>query len=195
MSAQGDLEKIKQIFAYVNQENISVEEMGVTINEANQGNNPTLVDSNSGYNRRTPLILAAWCGHHQVCEYLITEQKANLEARDGDQRTALIQAAISNNTKILKVLLQNNANAKAKDRYRRHAAYLASYDGNLDALKMLVKYDGDVIDLKGWNGETPLIAASRSGMVDVCKYLVAEINANLKLKDNYGMIVSTCKKS
>ena len=29
MSAQGDLEKIRQIFAFINQENITMEEMGV----------------------------------------------------------------------------------------------------------------------------------------------------------------------
>ena len=46
--------------------------------------------------------------------------------------------------------------------------------------------DGDVIDLKGLNGETPLVAASRRGRVDVCKYLLEEKNANVNLKDNNG---------
>ena len=110
-----DLEKIKQMFAYVNQENISVEEMGVETNEVNQGKKPTLVVTNIGLNGRTPLIEAPICGHHQICEYLITEQKAILEARDDDQKTALILAASSNHIEVIKVLLQNNANIKAKD--------------------------------------------------------------------------------
>ena len=105
MSEKGDLEKIKQIFAYVNQENISVEEMGVKNNEVNQGKNPRLVDTNSGYNGNTPLILAARGGHHQICKYLITEQKANLEARDKNQWTAIIYAALFNKTEVIKVLL------------------------------------------------------------------------------------------
>ena len=159
------------MFAYVNQENISVEEMGVETNEVNQGKKPTLEITNIGWNGRTPLIEAAACSHRQSCEYLITEQRAIFETRDDDQKTSLILAASSNHIEVIKVLLQNNANIKAKDNNGDHAAYSAACHGALDALKMLVEKDGDVIDLKGEYGETPLIAASRSRRVDVCKYL------------------------
>lgn len=186
MSEKGDLEKIKQIFAYVNQENISVDEMGVQNNEVNQGKKPTLVDTNSGYEGSTPLIIAANCGHHEVCDYLLTKRKANLEARDDDQRTALIHAAFSNRLEAIKVLLKNNANCKAKGNDGSHAAFWAAYWGNLKALKMLVEKDGDVTDLKGINGETPLIVASIERRADICKFLVEEKNANVNLKDNNG---------
>ena len=190
MSEQGDLEKVKQLFAYVNQENISVEEMGVKNNEVNPGKKPRLVDTNCGFTPNsgsTPLISAAFYGHHQVCAYLITEQNANLEARDDDQFTALIHAASSNKTEVIKVLLQKNANVKAKSKCGIHAAYLAADYGYLEALKILVEKDEDVINLKGLNGETPLITASGWGNVDVCKYLVEEKNANVDLKDDTGM--------
>ena len=186
MSSNGDLEKIKQIFAYVNHENISMEEMGVKNNEVNQGKKPTLVDTNSGYEGRTPLTSAAIWGHHQICKYLITKQKANLEARDDDQWTALIYAAYENKTEVIKVLLQNKANCKAKDKNGNHPAFYAAYKGNLDALMLLVEKDGDVIDLRGWHGETPLIAASRRQMVGVCKYLVEIMNVNVNLEDDDG---------
>ena len=75
MSRKGDLEKIKQIFALVNQENISEDEMGVKNNEVDQGKKPTLVGNNSGCNGRTPLMIAAECGHHEICRYLITEKR------------------------------------------------------------------------------------------------------------------------
>ena len=154
MSRQGELEKIKQIFTYVNQENISVEEMGVQNNEVNQGNKPTLVDTNCGFYGSTPLMSAASNGHHEVCEYLIKHEKANVKAKDEDGD---------------------------------HAAYSAAYNGKLYALKMLVENDGDVIDLRGPAGETPLIAASRCDRADVCKYLVEEKNANVNLKDDDGL--------
>ena len=160
--------------------------MGVKNNEVNQGQKPTLVDTNSGHDRRTPLIIAAHCGHHQICQYLITEQKANLEARDDDQRTALICAAFFNKIEVITLLLHLKADVKAKDRYGCHAAYLAACNGYLDALKMLVENDGNVIDLRGYNGETPLIRASQRGMVDMCKYLVWEMKANINLRDNNG---------
>ena len=41
MSFKGDIEKIKQVFEYVKQERISVEEMRVKNNEVNQGKKPT----------------------------------------------------------------------------------------------------------------------------------------------------------
>ena len=67
-----------------------------------------------------------------------------------------------------------------------HASYMAASCGDLDALKMLVEKDGDVIDLKGPNGETPLITASKKGYVGLCKYLLEEKKANINLKDNDG---------
>ena len=198
MSAKGDLEKVKQIFSYVNKENTSVDELGVKNNEANKNfyfinlfsklikekEKQRLVDIKSDFKGRTPLITAAACGHHQICQYLISEQKANLEARDYVQGTALIHAV--KHCEVIKVLLKYNANCKAKDKIGSHAAYWAAKFGHLDALKMLVEEDGDVIDLKGWNGQTPLIAASIYGRVDVCKYLVEEKNANVNLKDDDG---------
>ena len=188
LSETGDLEKVKQIFSYVNQENISVEEMGVKNNEVNQGKKPRLVDCKCythGFGG-TPLIYAAWFGHHHICKYLISEQQANLEARDDNQSTALIRAASSNKIEVIKVLLHHKADVKAMNIYGGHAAYCAAMNGYLDTLKLLVENDGDVIDLKGLNEETPLIAASLRDEGDVCKYLVEEKKANTKLKDNDG---------
>ena len=49
---------------------------------------------------------------------------------------------------------------------------------------MQVEKDGDVIDLKGLDGRTPFIAASKGGRVGVGKYLVEEKNANVDFKDD-----------
>ena len=199
VSGTGDLENLKQIFSYFNRVNISVEEMGVKNNEVNKGKKPRLVDCKC-YTHcfgKTPLISAASLGHHQICEYLITEQNANLEARDDGQSilgqsTALISAVkssykvVNENNEVIRLLLQHKADVKAVDEYGGHAAYIAACDGNIDALMMLMENDRDVINLKGPNGETPLIAASRKGYVDLCKYLVEEKNANINLEDDDG---------
>ena len=186
MSLKGDLVKIKQIFSYVKEEKISVEEMGVNKNQVNLGKKLTLVDTNSGHLGSTPLMEAARFGHHEVCEYLITQENANLEAIDNDQRTALIIASSRNKTEVIKVLLQHKANVMARTKNGSHAAYLAALIGYPDTLKMLIEEDGAVINLKGLNGETPLIVASRRKRVDLCKYLVENENANVDLKDNNG---------
>ena len=197
MSLEGNLAKIKQIFSFVDQENINVEEMEVENNVVNNGKKPRLVDTNCGCiptDGCTPLITAACSRHHQVCEYLITKQKANLEEIDDHQATVLIHAVDSmvENTELIKLLLKNNANVKAQDIYGRHAAYIAASNGYLNALKMLVENDEDMIDLKRYNGKTLLIAAIESRRVDVCKYLVVEKNANVDLKDNEGKTALQC---
>ena len=186
MSIEGDLEKMKRIFACFNKENISMEEMGVTNNEVNQGKRPTLVDINIDTKGKTALIVAAKYGRHHMCDYLITKERASLEARDYIQQTALIRAAKSSKLEVIRVLLQYNANVKAKDKHGRHATYWAAYHGDLDVLKMLVKKDKDVIDLRGNNGKTPLIVASICGRADICEYLVVQQNANVELKDKWG---------
>ena len=173
MSEEGELNVVIQIFAYLKHENMEMDM------EVKNCDNEVI---------RTPLFRAATKGRHQICEYLITKERANIEARDYYQQTALIMAACYNRTEVIKVLLHHNANVKAEDKYGTHAACWAAKNGHLDALKMLVEKDGDVIDLKGTDGETPLIAAAAfyPARVDACKYLVEEKIANVNLKDNTG---------
>ena len=164
MSIKGDLEKIKQIFAFVKEENISTKEMGITDcncdncqDAINYGKKSKLVDTNCDrsveilwkYNYgSTPLIEASTCGHHQICKYIITKEKSNLEVIDAYQNTALICAASSNKIEVIKVLGWN------------------LYNGNLDDLKCWWKKVGDGIDLKVMRGKTPLIIASiREGLM------------------------------
>ena len=79
------------------------------------GKKPKLVDTNCDstveilwkYNYgSTPFIEAASYGHHQMCKYVITKEKANLEATHHSQNTALICAASSNKIEVIKVVTQ-----------------------------------------------------------------------------------------
>lgn len=185
LSSKGDLEKVKQIFAFDNNENIRADEMEVTNNDVNHGKKPRLVDTNSGGNGRTPLMEAIVEGNDQICNYLIKEEKADLEVRDDDHQTALIYAANYNRTEVLNVLIDNGSNIKAQNRSGYHAAYRAACYGKLDILKMLLAKDRSVIDLKGPNGETPLIVAAIDGRVQVVRHLVHE-NAKVNLIDLSG---------
>ena len=185
MSREGDLEKIKRFFNYVNHENVTVEENGVQNIQITQGPKKKL-DLSSMEHRRPPLIEAIIGGHTDVCKYLIIGQNANLEARDDLQNTALIVATASNYKEILNVLLMNNAHTKAQNMIGEHAAYIAAENGYLDILKQLLAIDGGVIDLKENRGRTPLIIASRLGREDVVKFLVDQ-NANVDLRDDREM--------
>ena len=186
MSEKGDLENVKQIFKCVKKENIKVDEMGVKKNKVNQGKILTLVDNNNGFKGRSPLIEAAKKGHTHICEYLISQQNANIEVKDNDQATALNIAALYNQTEVTKLLLDHDANIKAQNRSRGHATYWAARFGHLEVLKLLLEKDRDVIDIKDKYGVTPLIVASFHGKFDVCKHLVTEKNAGVNIQNNVG---------
>ena len=190
LSFKGDLERIKQIFAHVNREQIAQEEMGVKNNHRKESR---LVDSDGYLYRRSPLIIASERGHVGVCKYLICDQNANLEAKDPIQSTALIAAAYWDNTEVSKLLIENNANVKAQNTNFGHAAYWAARRGNVDVLKLLLAKDGSVIDHKGPFDKTPLIAASELRMVNVVKLLLGE-NANVNLRDIFGRTALECAK-
>ena len=128
----------------------------------------------------------------EICYYLIKDQKADLEVTDDYLTTALIHAADYNRNEVLRVLIDNNANIKAQNVFGNHAAYCAAFYGNLDTLEMMVTKDRSVIDLKGWQCQTPLIISSylsyghpSNGNPQIVKFLVDQ-KANVNLKDDYG---------
>lgn len=120
----------------------------------------------------------------QVCHYLIKDQNVDLEVMDDYHRTALFYATYYNRTEILKVLIDNNANIKAQDIDMGYSAICAAQQGYFDALKILVAKDRSVIGLKGWKGQTPLIAAAINGNADIVRYLIDQ-NVNLEVTDDY----------
>ena len=145
MSKKGDLLKIKQIFALVNQENISADEMGVRNNKFNQEKAARLVDNNNGPYGTCPLIEAAMMGHAHVCYYLITAQKADVDVRINNGNTPLIMAAYENHCEVVKLLLDHNANIEAKEELGNNATDIAAFHGNLNCLKILVEKNEDVV--------------------------------------------------
>ena len=73
-SSKGDLESIKQIFAYINQQNINVENVRAKINE------PHHSSMFSQGKQLSPLMEAARKGHAQVCEYFICQHNAKIDS-------------------------------------------------------------------------------------------------------------------
>ena len=140
-SETGDLEKVKQIFNFVDQKKTSGNEMGVEMNilshwlEPVQPQNPRLVDTSSGADGKTPLILAAENGHIDVCDYLITHQMADLNANDNNHYSALIHASWNNQIEVTKVLVNHSVNINYQGAYT--AAHLATQKGHLEVLKIL----------------------------------------------------------
>ena len=97
---------------------------------------------------------AAYHGRADICKYLITEQNSDIEAKDYNQDTALIWAALKNRIEVVKVLLDNNADIKTKNKVGGHAAFYAATHGHFEVLRLLVQYDKDVMNLEGCKGRT-----------------------------------------
>ena len=68
-----------------------------------------------------------------------------------------------------------------------HAAFLAARGGYLDPLKLLIQKDPSVADLNGFNGITPLGAASSNGHLMTVKYLISLPHINIDSQDDLGV--------
>ena len=180
MSILGNLKVVKQIFVFIKQEKLSVDDMGVESSDSN------LADCKFSDNGRTLFMEAALKGRVHVCEYLVKKQNTNVNARDHDESTALILAAYHNNLRAVKLLLNYDVNIKAKNKDGSHAAYIAALHGNIQILKALVEKDKDVIDIKAGRGTTPLIGATMRSQFEVCKYLCEEMKADVNIQNDRG---------
>ena len=107
---------------------------------------------------QTPLHLAAEKGHKRLVKLLLAN-KAEINARDGDGRTALHRAATwSQNRKVVELLLANGAKVNAKDRGwgtpLNWAASGLSTSRRNEVVQLLLAYGADV-KASNCNGMTP----------------------------------------
>jgi ankyrin repeat protein len=121
-------------------------------------NNPKLANSKDE-SGDTPLILAARMGNKDLCELLIANG-ANLEA-EGQNGTALYEAAIGNHKDIVELLITNGANLEAQGP-NGTALHEAAIGNHKDIVELLIKNGADV-NAEDKSGMTPLYYASTFG--------------------------------
>ena len=115
----------------------------------------------------------------------LLKKGADLEAKDGDGRTALMWAAMSGELDVVKYLIDNGVDLEAKDGDGRTALMWAAMSGELDVVKYLIDNGAD-LEAKDKDGQTALMKVARYGKLDVVKYL-AQNGADLEAKDKDGM--------
>ena len=149
--------------------------------------NPKFANSKdeSGY---TPLILAAGMGNKDLCEVLIANG-ADLEAQ-GENGTALHEAAIGNHKEIVDLLISNGANVNAKDKSGITPLYYASTFGqgrkrnnknDWDIARFLVS-NGANINMKPGSNDTPLHSAALYAPKEIVRLFLdngADVNVKL----------------
>ncbi|XP_076610020.1 histone-lysine N-methyltransferase EHMT2 isoform X3 [Chaetodon auriga] len=133
-------------------------------------------------NRRSALHAAAQRGLLEVC-YMLVQAGAQVDAKDKDLRTPLLEAIINNHVEVARYLIQNGACVyhTEEDGYTglHHAAKL----GNQEIVSMLLETGQVDVNAQDSGGWTPVIWAAEHKHVDVIKALLnrgADVTINDK---------------
>jgi len=127
-------------------------------------------------------LKAAESGDIAVFERLLT--RADIEARDDDNDTALILAATGGQVSIVKALLETRADVDATSNSRATALSRASENGHAEVAKLLLTAGANV-NPKNVDGLTPLALACTNGHIKVAEILLAA-GADVKARANTG---------
>ena len=145
-------------------------------------------DVNS-WKAKIPLHKAVEGDHLEVVELLL-EHKADVNAKDRVNRTALGVAAerlegdSETKKKVAQLLLVHHANILTHGYLRQTALQMAAFQGNTSILEVLVEHARDKIE-DAPRGSTPLQLAAKRGHVDAVKLLL-NAHANPNTQDNRG---------
>jgi len=108
----------------------------------------------------TALSAAAEHGNEAVVRLLL-EHGANIDEKNNEGWTALLEAAYWNYETTLQII-ENGANLNTKDKYGRTALRLVANDNKERAIKILLEHRVDV-DAEDEEGNTPLGLAIKKG--------------------------------
>jgi uncharacterized protein len=121
----------------------------------------------------TGLHAAAWRGEAAAIVRLARENKAALEARDGNGRTPLHAATFARRRDAVRALIQAGANTAALDDDRYDAVTIAAVADDEDTLRVLLAEGASAkLTTSRWDG-TALIAAAHLGHDGVVRQLIA----------------------
>jgi ankyrin repeat protein len=118
----------------------------------------------------TPLMIAAYNGHLQVCEMLINLGRANVHHRDRSGKTALVLASYEGHAPVVRLLLAHGADVNNTDSYGWTALMLAAYAGRYEVCKVLLDHHADP-SVATSNGKNAYILAREAGYDDVVALL------------------------
>ena len=140
------------------------------------------------------LHLSCERGYVGIVRTLLTEHKANVNARTHSGDTPLTLAARKKHETIVHALLSDSqclVDAKCQDGYTA-LHYSCSY-GYADIMRILINHNAN-INARTDSGDTPLHVAALYGQLQVITALVHEFNININVKGQLGrsLIHSAC---
>ena len=138
---------------------------------------PDLVFS-KGLNDWTLLHWAAFCGHKDMAELLLSN-KAEVNAKDGFDNTPLHAAAWGGYKDVAELLLANKADVNARNSEGRMPLHYAAIHGHKDVVELLLTNRADV-NARNNNGWTPLHFAKTKEIAEMLIAHGADVNARNK---------------
>ncbi|CAG8732672.1 9207_t:CDS:2, partial [Racocetra fulgida] len=110
----------------------------------------------------TPLIIAAYNGHADVCQTLIDLGNANVNFQDNSRKSALSLAAYEGHVEVIKILLSRGANANIIDEYGWTPLMLAAFSGHSNVCHLLLENNANK-HITAKNGKTSVALAREAG--------------------------------
>ncbi|KJV54510.1 ankyrin repeat domain-containing protein [Orientia tsutsugamushi] len=195
-SAEGNVERVKQILAQYNAGDIinALYGIGFDLHEAIRNDDINLVrlmlDSGADPNEQsvygaTPLHVAIWYNRVDII-YLLLDKNANINAQNKDGRTPLHVAACHGMNGIIMQILPNSvANINLQDDGGKTLLHFAARTGSKDLVEFLCNRNAD-INITGKN--TVVHSAAKNGHKDMVQFWLDRYPnmINLNLQDNDG---------
>jgi ankyrin repeat protein len=96
---------------------------------------------------------------------------AQLDARDENGNTAVMNAAYEGKNAVLRHLLEKGADAKAENEFKSRAIGVAAFRNNIEGMRLLIAHGADPNHANAY-GETPLIYAAKYGYSEMARELL-----------------------
>ncbi|XP_024154019.1 histone-lysine N-methyltransferase EHMT2 isoform X2 [Oryzias melastigma] len=122
-------------------------------------------------NRRSALHAAAQRGLLEIC-YMLIQAGANVDAKDKEMRTPLLEAVINNHVEVARYLVQSGACVYHVEDDGYTGLHHAAKMGNLEIVNMLLETGQVDVNAQDNGGWTPIIWAAEHKHVEVIKALL-----------------------
>lgn len=122
-------------------------------------------------------------GCYATVKYLVEECKADIEAKDKNERTPLHIAAENSHEDIVNLLIENRANVDCRDFSLETPIMKASYLGFLNIVRVLHKNNSDLNLKERSSGMTALMFAALHNQTEVIDFLSSN-GANIHLENH-----------
>jgi ankyrin repeat protein/Mg2+ and Co2+ transporter CorA len=139
--------------------------------------------------KRSPLHWAASTGKRELCEMLLRRQrapKANVNAVEIRQKTALHLAVAHGRDDIIELLLVCGANVMARSDGSWTPLHNACKQGSVKVLRTLLAAGAD-INAKLLTGRTPLHVAAQEGHLEIVNCLLERNDIKRAARDTFGI--------